>query len=260
VPGRLRIATLNLLYYPQGDRWAERRPLVEAELAAIAPDVIAFQEVNRLIGQDHALAAAVPGRRYVVVRASETVRPAYPRHWDGVVSLVSSAAGEILDHEVRRLSYLRVVQAIRLRGPGGRTVRWLNTHLHHPDGTPGYVARLNQVRAILGWLTALPPAAVEVLAGDLNASPDEPAIAELRRAGFISAYEARHGHHEPTYPSGLVAPSIPLEPPLCIDYLWVRGSARVIDARLAWNRPSPADASLFPSDHRGLVADLELRE
>jgi endonuclease/exonuclease/phosphatase family metal-dependent hydrolase len=260
VPGRLRIATLNLLYYPQGDRWAERRPLVEAELGAIAPDVIAFQEVNRLIDQDHALAAAIPGRRYVVVRASETVRAAYPRHWDGVASLVSSAAGEMLDHEVRRLTYLRVVQAIRLRGPGGRTVRWLNTHLHHPDGPTGYAARLNQVRTILGWLADLPAAAVDVLAGDLNASPDEPAIAELRRAGFISAFEARHGRHEPTYPSGLVAPSIPLGPPVCIDYLWVRGSARVIDARLAWNRPSRADATLFPSDHRGLVADLELGE
>jgi endonuclease/exonuclease/phosphatase family metal-dependent hydrolase len=258
VPGRLRIATLNLLYYPQGDRWAERRPLVEAELRAIAPDVVALQEVNRLIDQDRALAAAVPRRRYVVVRASETVRARYPRHWGGVVSLVSPAAGEILDHEVLRLTYLRVVQAIRLRGPGGRTLRWLNTHLHHPDGPPGYVARLNQVRTILGWLADLPPAAVEVLAGDLNASPDEPAIAELRQAGFISAFEARHGHHEPTYPSGLVAPSIPLAPPLCIDYLWVRGSVRIIDARIAWSRASPTDETLFPSDHRGLVADLEL--
>jgi endonuclease/exonuclease/phosphatase family metal-dependent hydrolase len=258
VPGRLRIATLNLLYYPQGDRWAERRPLVEAELRAIAPDVVAFQEVNRLIDQDHALAAAVPGRRYVVVRASETVRAAYPRHWDGVVSLISAAAGQILDHEVRRLTYLRVVQAIRLRRPSGATIRWLNTHLHHPDGPPGHVARRNQVRAILAWLQTLSPVDAEILVGDLNATPEEPAIAELRRAGFVSAFEERHGHHEPTYPSGLVAPSIPLAPAMCLDYVWVRGGVRVLDARLAWAAPAADDPTLFPSDHRGLVADLAL--
>lgn len=254
------MATLNLLYYPQADRWRERRPVVEAELRAVAPDVIGFQEVNRLIDQDHALAAAVPEHRYIVARASETVRPRYPRHWDGVVSLFSSAAGELLDHEVRRLTHLRVVQAVRLRRPGGRTVRWLNTHLHHPVGPPGYAARHNQVRTILGWLSALPPADVEILAGDLNATPEEPAIAELRRAGFVSAFEVRHGRHEPTYPSGLVAPSISRGPGVCIDYLWVRGPARVFDARLAWSIPSASDPTLFPSDHRGLVADLELAE
>ena len=51
------LATLNLLYYPQGDRWRERGPLVEAQLRELAPDVIGLQEVNRSIDQDTALAA-----------------------------------------------------------------------------------------------------------------------------------------------------------------------------------------------------------
>ena len=85
----IRLATLNLLYYPQGDRWSERRSLVETELRSLAPDVIGLQEVNRSIGQDHALAAAArPQLDYRVFRASEAIRRRYPRHWDGVVLLV----------------------------------------------------------------------------------------------------------------------------------------------------------------------------
>ena len=48
----IRLATLNLLYYPQGDRWTERRPLVEAQLGELAPDVIGLQEVDRAKDQD----------------------------------------------------------------------------------------------------------------------------------------------------------------------------------------------------------------
>lgn len=255
---RLRVATLNLLYYPQGDRWPERRPLVEAELRAVAPDLIGLQEADRPSDQDRALASSNSERPYVAIRAVEAVRRSYPRHWDGVVSLVSPTAGELLDHETRRLTYLRVVQAIRLRRPSGTTIRWMNTHLHHPDGPPGHVARRNEVRAILAWLETLPTVDAEILVGDLNATPDEPAIAELRRAGFVSAFEERHCHHEPTYPSGLVAPSIPVAPAMCLDYVWVRGGVRVLDARLAWAAPAADDPTLFPSDHRGLVADLAL--
>jgi endonuclease/exonuclease/phosphatase family metal-dependent hydrolase len=258
VTERLRVATLNLLYYPQGDRWPERRPLVEAEMRAVAPDLLGLQEVDRLIDQDRALAGAVAERRYVAIRAAESMRPTYPRHWDGVVSLVSPSAGELLDHQTLRLTYLRVVQAIRLRQASGATFRWVNTHLHHPDGPPGYVARHNQVRAILAWLKTLPRVDAEILVGDLNATPDEPAIEELRHAGFRSAVEVSRGRHEPTYPSGLVAPSIPTAPAMCLDYVWTRGAVRVVDARLAWAAPSPNDPTLFPSDHRGVVADLAL--
>lgn len=255
---RIRIATLNLLYYPQGDRWRERRPLVEAELRTLAPDVIGLQEVNRPIDQDHDLAASAgPELDYQVFRASETVRRRYPRHWDGVVFLAAAGAGEILGHEVRRLTYLRVVQALRLRRPSGRTLTCLNTHLIHGDGPPGYVARRNQVRAMLEWLDALPPSDVVTIGGDLNAIPADPALDLLRAAGFRSAHRAANGSDPVTFPSGLVA-SWNQGPESCIDYIWVRGAAEVVDARLAFDRPSVEDPGLYPSDHRGLVADLAL--
>ncbi len=44
----------------------------------------------------------------------------------------------------------------------------------------------------------------------------------------------------------------------CLDYIWVRGAARVESARLAFDRPDPEDATLYPSDHLGIAAWLAI--
>jgi endonuclease/exonuclease/phosphatase family metal-dependent hydrolase len=253
----IRLATLNLLYYPQGDRWTERRPLVEAQLAALAPDVVGLQEVNRAIDQDRALATS-GSLDHVVLRASETIRDRYPRHWDGVVLLVRRAVGEILFHEVRRLTHLRVVQAVGLGLPNGTTLTVANTHLHHADGPPGHTARLRQVRTIVAFLEALPTTDATVLGGDLNGLPDEPSLAYLFAAGFRSATREAGIGDPGTFGSGLVAPTIYRGPRFCIDYILVRGSARVVAAAIVFDQPAPDDPGLYPSDHLGLVADLEI--
>ena len=255
----LRVATLNLLYYPQGDRWRERRHLVERELRALGPDVLGLQEVDRSIGQDHALAASVgAASEYVVYRASQNVRDRYPRHWDGVVLLVARATGRVLFHEIRRLTYHRVVHALGLARSSGASVTIVNTHLHHPDGPPGQRMRLHQARDVLSFVEALPATDATVLLGDLNATPDEPALALLFAEGFRSATREVGLGDPATFPSGLVAPTIYRGPGVCIDYVLVRGSVRVIEARLAFDQPSAEDPGLFPSDHRGLLADLAL--
>jgi endonuclease/exonuclease/phosphatase family metal-dependent hydrolase len=258
VTGPIRLATLNLLYYPQGDRWTERRPLVEAQLAELAPDVIGLQEVDRSIDQDRGLAAAAGSPDYLVFRASETVRDRYPRAWDGVVLLVRRAVGEIVFHETRRLTHLRVVQAVGLRLPNARTLTVANTHLHHPDGPPGYVARLRQARTIVAFLEALPATDATVLGGDLNGLPDEPSLLYLFEAGFRSATREAGIGDPGTFGSGLVAPTVYRGPRFCIDYILVRGSARVVAAAIAFDRSAPHDPGLYPSDHLGLVADLEI--
>jgi endonuclease/exonuclease/phosphatase family metal-dependent hydrolase len=134
----------------------------------------------------------------------------------------------------------------------------LATHLHHPDGRPGFETRRRQVRTLLRWLDSLPPSDVQLIAGDLNAVPTEPGIELLRAAGFSSAYELIHGRHDATFPSGLVAPSIYRGPGFAIDYIWVRGQATVVDAAITLDRPSASDPTLRPSDHRGVMADLVL--
>jgi hypothetical protein len=44
----------------------------------------------------------------------------------------------------------------------------------------------------------------------------------------------------------------------CLDYIWVRGPIRVTDARLVFDRPDPDDPTLYPSDHVGVAARLEI--
>jgi endonuclease/exonuclease/phosphatase (EEP) superfamily protein YafD len=97
-----------------------------------------------------------------------------------------------------------------------------------------------------------------VLLGDLNATPDEPALDLLFAEGFRSATREVGVGDLPTFPSGLVAPTIYRGPGVSIDYVLARGSVRIIDARLAFDQPSGEDPGLFPSDHRGLVANLAL--
>lgn len=256
----LRVATLNLLFYPQGDRWRDRRPLVERELRRLRPDVIGFQEVNRSINQDYSLAG--PERRndaYGVYRASETVPTSYPRHWDAVVLLAASAAGRVLYHQVRRLTYRRIVQALGIRRPDGSVVAIINTHLHHPDGSAGRAVRLRQAGSLMRFVENLPRTDAEVLLGDLNAVPDEPALDLLFSEGFRSATREVGIGDPTTFPSGLIAPTIYQGPGACIDYVLVRGRATVRAARLAFDQPDTEDMGLYASDHRGLVADLVLR-
>jgi hypothetical protein len=44
----------------------------------------------------------------------------------------------------------------------------------------------------------------------------------------------------------------------CIDYLWVTQSIKVQASGLCFNRPVPDNPTLWPSDHVGVWADLEL--
>jgi endonuclease/exonuclease/phosphatase family metal-dependent hydrolase len=44
----------------------------------------------------------------------------------------------------------------------------------------------------------------------------------------------------------------------CIDYIWVTESIKVQASGLCFNRPAPDNPALWPSDHVGVWADLEL--
>lgn len=144
-------------------------------------------------------------------------------------------------------------------GDIGRPLRvWVvNVHLHHDVDQPE--VRADQMRRVLRWLDEAPlEADAAVLLGDLNADEQEPCVQVLKEAGFWSAFAAAHGR-EPhaTYPSGIVAPLADSDPPATVDYIFVRGGgARVNDAWLALDRPAEGDATLFPSDHFGVVADI----
>lgn len=245
---RLHVATLNILNL--ADRWFERLPLLLADMATLQPDLLGLQEVVYVMQQDRLIGAAGEGH-YQAIRGWAG-RPEYGNSLLVREPLVATDADR-LDLGLDR-SAQRAVVAL----PGGSSVLVVVTHLHHLG--PDEVARDGQTAAIVAWLESASAADATILMGDFNADPAEPTPRRLRAAGFRSAYEEANGA-EPavTWPSGLQAPAMDTDgDPECLDYIWVRGAARVESARLVFDRPDPQDPTLYPSDHLGIATILTI--
>ena len=245
---RLHVATLNIRNL--ADRWFERLPLLLADMATLQPDLLGLQEVVYVMQQDRLIGAAGEGR-YDAVRGWAG-RPEYGNSLLVREPLTASATDR-LDLGLSR-SALRSVVALS----GGASVLVVVTHLHHLG--PDAVERDEQTATLLAWLEEVPKADATIVMGDFNADPDEPAPARLRAADFRSAYaEANGAEPAVTWPSGLVAPAMDTDgDPACLDYIWLRGAIRVESARLVFDRPAPEDPTLYPSDHLGIAAQLEI--
>jgi endonuclease/exonuclease/phosphatase family metal-dependent hydrolase len=132
------------------------------------------------------------------------------------------------------------------------------THLHH--AVPATAERDEQAVALIDWLARAPGTDATIVMGDFNADPAEPAYSRMVAAGFRSAFaEANGAEPAVTWPSGLQAPAMDTDgEPDCLDYIWLRGAVRAVDARLVFDRPHPDDPSLYPSDHVGVAAHVEI--
>lgn len=245
---RLHVATLNILNL--ADRWPERLPLILADMAALQPDLLALQEVVYVMQQDRVIGAAGEGH-YAAIRGWAG-RPEYGNSLLVREPLVARAVDRV-DLGLQR-SALRAVIDL----PNGSTVLAVVSHLHHavPDATE----RDGQAAALLDWLAEGPETDATIAMGDFNADPAEPAYTRMVAAGFRSAFAEVNGE-EPvlTWPSGLQAPAMDTDgEPDCLDYVWIRGAIQATDARLVFDRPDPADPTLYPSDHLGVAARLEV--
>ncbi len=246
----LTVLTLNIRNI--NDRYEERKPLLCAEFGAIAPDIAGLQEV--VFGdepQDEMLAASAPQRTYRAVDARSERYPAFGNS-------ILCAVGEVQAHETLRLSHNRVVQRALIALPGHVMLWFANTHLHHKPEHPH--VRQAQAHAIIEWMETAPAADATILTGDFNTPPFEPAYAEMVDAGFRSAFREANGA-EPavTWPSGIECDTKDTEgDPNCLDYVWLRGSIRCHSARLEFNQHPSTDPTLYPSDHFGILATLQV--
>jgi endonuclease/exonuclease/phosphatase family metal-dependent hydrolase len=242
----LHVATLNIRNLM--DRWDERLPLLLADFAALQPDACALQEVVYPLQQDRLIAAAGPAT-YVIHRG-----PAQRPEWGNSILVragLDAGAVEQLD-----LGYGRSAVRSRLALADGATVIVASVHLHHLG--PDVAVRDEQAALLVEWLGVGPPADGQVVMGDFNAPPTEPAYGRMVDAGFRSAHqEANAAEPTVTWPSGIVAPGMDTDgEPGCLDYIWIWGDLVVEACRLAFDRPAAGDATLYPSDHLGLSATL----
>ncbi len=244
----LHVATLNIRNI--ADRWEERLPLLLADFAALQPDVVGLQEVVYALQQDRVIGAA--GAAHYRAFRGWAGRPEY-----GNALLVREAL-EAANPERLELGRNRSALRVSVALADGLVVAVTVTHLHH--AVDGEAIRDEQARDLLAWLDTGPPADASVVVGDFNADPAEPAYARMSGEGFRSAFrEATGAEPEVTWPSGIQAPGMDSDgDPGCLDYVWIRGPLRAVSARVVFDRPAVGDPTLYPSDHFGLSAQLEV--
>ncbi len=131
----------------------------------------------------------------------------------------------------------------------GRPLDVYNVHLADGDEA----VRVEQARRLLAWMDERPDRPAVVM-GDCNSRPGSAPIRALTADGRLrSAYALVHGSEPPrTVPPGGKGRGTVL------DYVFVNDGVAVHDAWLAFDRPSPADPDLYPSDHLGVAASISL--
>lgn len=268
-PERIRVATLNL--WGENGPHARRLELVAEELSGLDADVVALQEVREVPGRLPNQAATLAGHfGFHAAFAPST-------SWGGGVeglAFVSRFPIELTEAE--RLPHAteaegRIVFSARLATPHGPL--WVHTaHLSYRlhEGRE----REDQVMAIDARVTAragesdLP----RLVMGDFNTTCENDEIRWLRgattlggrRVFYQDAWATVHGDAggvtwERANPFRARMGWLPAD--RRIDYIFVSparrdGRGTVLDARLCFQRPDAT--GVYPSDHCGVLADVQL--
>lgn len=270
----LRVVTYNLFHGGASsglwgdDAYLDRRlEMVVSELRVLDPDVVGLQEAS--IGR---------GRGNVAERLARALgfqyahAPATPHAIPGIGGLIVWAMNfsegpavlsrfPIVGSEVHRLPRCRrwfdprLLLRAEIETPWGRLDVY-STHLSRDD------CQVERVREVVRTRSDPLPA---IVTGDFNATETLPAIAALTNgAGFVDAFRAAN----PTAPGFTVWQRIAAPDPTVfrrVDYVFLlpglRVPGRVATSRVVLDAPglSPAGAVLWPSDHYGVLAEIDLQ-
>lgn len=257
----VKVITINTLF--ERESWMQRRELLVAGLAAQQADLIGLQEV--ILPEDNSAWLAqqlnMPYVQLVPYKGLDNYGAA-------ILSRYPFTQQETLDLG----SQDRIAQYVQVEVDGQPLV-FCNGHYYWYPGP--HPEREKQVQLLLDWLGKLPHDIPIVALGDFNGMPQTPAIT-LMREQFTSAYAAYHGH-EPEYtcPTPLKKHrswryklvkylfSSWLNRTLrpwhgTLDYIFINQHLRVRDCQLILTSPAPNNPILYPSDHFGIAAELEI--
>jgi len=262
----VKIATINILF--ELDHWEQRKQLLVEGLAAEQPDIIALQEVK--LPEDTATWLATELEMpFVYLVPFQPFQISKRKRITYAIALLSrhpflQQATLDLQSQGRFAQYVQIA-------PQGQPLVVCNGHYYWYPGS--HPERDKQMRLLIDWLGEMPIEMPIVAVGDFNGTPDTPAIALLREK-FTSAYAAHHGQ-EPDYTCP--TPLVNLYPWKSLrhlwrnlifnrtltpwrgtlDYIFLNQNLSVQDCRLILNQPSPSNPYLYPSDHFGMVADVQ---
>lgn len=245
-----RIATLNL--EQNHKRWEARRELIAGQLKDLHPDFWALNEIHIPSETGRWLqraAAKLMGIRYTLLQQSK-VGDDSRTEAEGLLTRYPVIETASLDYR----SYNCVALAARFE-VGGRLLDVYVTHLIAARVEDR--ARQDQVAELLEWIRRRDDADYSVVCGDFNAAPDQPSIRLMSTAFRPTQTEAtaftplRESGGNPTHPEWERFDR-------CIDYIWVSQSIKIEGSGLCFNQPAQDDPDLWPSDHVGVWADLDL--
>lgn len=246
----IRVGTLNCRNTANG--WRRRRRVLLPQLAELDPDLIGLQELRRWPSQARWINRALNDRvgDGAPYDAQRTYKTGLFGLWEGigVLSRLPIVDRGRLDLQVHN----RVANHVAVELPGGGVLDFYNTHLS--SKTPE--ARTAQARLLLQWLAERADNP-QVLVGDFNAPPGEPAIGLLTES-LRSAHAVVHGHEpDKTVPTPLRGPA--QGPEAVLDYVFVNDRVDVHEAFVTFERSAPDDPRLVASDHYGLMAVVSVR-
>ncbi len=221
-------------------------------------DLIGLQEINSSIGQ------AVWLCKQINVRLSGSDKEPYhvvqkrPRRMIrgltkgvGVLSRLPVLYSESLD-----LGYGgRIALRAHIELPSHQTMDFVSTQLHQVAYEQE--ARHDQALKLMAWLYGHKRVPIQVVAGDMSEAPAGLAVAHIKQS-FRSAYESIYGR-EPlaTFPTSLSRARS--ERGECRDYILISPAVRqVTRAALFCDEAASEDNTLYPSDHVGLLATLQV--
>lgn len=259
----LRVATVNI----QNDLslWPRRRELLIEGLASLKLDLLALQEV-RIQEQVAEWLAGRLGFSEVYITPKSDHRGQH----EGIAIL---SRLPIVERDWLDLgSQSRVAQRVTVSHEG-RAVVLANAHFYWWAGDSD--ERTAQVERLIAWLDPLMADSPVVVCGDFNATPDRPAIRRMYQ-DFESAHKAVHGA-EPAYTCPTPLQNISFGRRLrqviidlvankslkswrgAIDYVFINHKLTAKDCQVVLDQPAPDNPRLYPSDHFGIMAELELR-
>ncbi|MCB9649522.1 MAG: endonuclease/exonuclease/phosphatase family protein [Deltaproteobacteria bacterium] len=221
------------------DDWDLRRPVIARELAALAPQLIGFQEACEGDGRDNVeelrtdLEAAGP-LRYTVQR--RPTHRAWDRYDEGIAVLSALPVEETRQVALPSGAFPRALLLVRVTTSTGAMV-FGTTHFDHMDA----MVRMRQAEAVADALADFAPTGPVVLTGDFNTGPNGPVSPVLGAAGYTDGWAALFPNDPgPTFPAR--------SPAERIDYFWLRGRQPNAVLRILVD---PV-AGTFGSDHLGL--------
>lgn len=245
-----RIATLNLARNEK--RWEERRELIVQQLAELRPDVFSLNEIWLPVETGRWLqerAQTETGLEYSLVEQLRAAKTSHPEA-EGVLTRF-----RLIEQSYRFFSARDTVTlVVRLEIDGG-VVDVYVTHLY-PWRREEF-ERVGQVKELLAWIKERDDVDYQIVCGDCNAPLEMDSMK-------LMAEKFRPTQSEPTAFTPLrEVDGQPTHPDWerfdrCIDFIWISKSIQVRKSGLCFNQPAATDPTLWPSDHVGVWADLEL--